>query len=123
MHTQTLFTQDDPQTGLKLQLALQRAQVRQSSGITTGTLDQMSVRSTSAVELGGVVEFAHWLHTLLRESAGMLTHSALEPFSTELHAIFDALTDVGPDAQRLPPASPARPVSYTHLTLPTSDLV
>ena len=100
LHTQTLYTQDDPQTGLKLQHALQHARVRQSSGITTGTLHQMAVRSTSAAELGGLAEFAHWLHTLARESLGTLAHRSLAPFHTELHAIFEALTDIGPDAQR-----------------------
>lgn len=96
LHTQTLFIQDDPQTRAKLQLALQRAQTRQGSGITTGTLDQLSVRSTSAVELGAVAEFAHWLHTLVRESAGTLLQATLAPFSAELHAIFEALTEVDP---------------------------
>jgi type III restriction enzyme len=103
LHTQTLFTQDDPHTALKLQVALQHAQTRQSSGITTGTLDQISVRSTTAVDLGGAAEFAHWLHTLVHESAGTLTHADLELFSTELRAIFEALTAMdtegGPDAR------------------------
>jgi len=80
LHTQTLFIQDDPQTRAKLQVALQRAQTRQNSGITTGTLDHLSVRSTSAVELGATAEFAHWLHTLVRESAGTLAQVALAPF-------------------------------------------
>lgn len=96
LHTQTLFTQDDPQTRVKLQVALQRAKTRLSSGITTGTLDNLSVRSMSAVELGSVAEFAHWQHTLVRESAGTLTHATLEPFSAELHTIFEALTEVDP---------------------------
>ena len=100
LHTQTLFTQDDPQTALKLQTALQRAQTRSSSGITTGTLDQMSVRSISAVELGGVADFDHWLYTLVRESAGMLAYHAMQPYGAELQAIFDALTEIDPCAQR-----------------------
>jgi hypothetical protein len=98
LHTQTLFTQDDPQTALKLQAALQRAQMRSSSGITTGTLDHMSVRSTSAIELGSAAEFDHWLHSLVRESAGMLAHHTMQPYRAALHAIFDALTDTGPSS-------------------------
>lgn len=111
LHTQTLFTQDDPQTALKLQAALHRAQTRSSSGITTGTLDQMSVRSSSAVELGGVAEFAHWQHTLVRESAGTLAPNAMQPHSAQLHAIFEALTEMGSDEQR-----------HYHLQAPQDDV-
>lgn len=119
LHTQTLFTQDDPQTGLKLQLALQRAQTRQSSGITTGTLDQLSVRSTSAFELGAVAEFAHWLHTLVRESAGTLAQATLAPFTAELRAIFEALTVAAPTSDG--PANPANTRRY-HLQAPQDDV-
>lgn len=126
LHTQTLFTQDDPQTGLKLQVALQRAQSRQSSGITTGTLDQLSVRSTSALELGGVADFAHWLHTLVRESAGTLAHSDVEPFKKELHAIFEALTDtqseVTPKAAGHAGPAQAVPSRRYHLQAPQDDV-
>lgn len=118
LHTQTLFTQDDPQTRAKLQVALQRAQTRQSSGITTGTLDHLSVRSTSAVELGATAEFAHWLHTLVRESAGTLAQVTVAPFSAELHAIFEALTEVDPKGD---PAHPMRSRRY-HLQAPQDDV-
>lgn len=123
LHTQTLFTQDDPQTVLKLQVALQRAQTRHSSGITTGTLDQLSVRSSSAVELGTVAEFAHWQHTLVRESAGTLAHAALAPFAAELRAIFEALTDVAASttADSADPANQANPRRY-HLQAPQDEV-
>ena len=91
--TQTQFTESEPHTAAKLQHALQHAQKRQSSAIITGTLDNLSVRSTDALALGAVAEWSHWLRTVLRESAGTLNDSHLRPFYPTLKAIFDALTE------------------------------
>lgn len=97
LQTQTLYTQDDPQTQAKLQVALTKAQSRQSAAITTGTLDHLSAHSHVAVEFGGVAEFGHWLATLTKESVGTLAYATLAPYLPQLQAIFEALTHA--DAQ------------------------
>lgn len=92
LHTQTLTIEVDPHTLAKLQAALTKAQARQTSAISTGTLDHLNARTASALELGSVAEWAHWLHTLVKESAGTLAYATLQPYLAELRPIFDALT-------------------------------
>ena len=94
LHTQTMFTEAEPHTSAKLQVALALARQRQSSFIATGTLDQLSVRTTLAVELGGVAEFAHWLQTVVQESAGTLGFESFKPHERALQDIFKALIEV-----------------------------
>lgn len=126
LHTQTLFTQDEPRTQVKLQLALQLAQTRHSSAITTGTLDQLSVRSASAVELGASAEWGHWLQTIVRESAGTLRQDVLSAYHPVLQQIFEALSAVS-EAQPSPAgATPAEPAPTTvrryHLQAPQDEV-
>ena len=96
LNTQTLYTEADAHTAAKLQAALVRARFRHSSTISTGTLDDLSVRSTSANDLGAPAELGDWLHSLVSESLGTLGHQDLQPWRTELLAIFTALTDTTP---------------------------
>ena len=108
LNTQTLYTEADAHTANKLDAALQRARYRQSSAITTGTLDALSMRSTSANDLGAPAEFAGWLHRLVSESLGTLNRQDLQPWRSELMAIFEALTDTPPGSAPHPVSNPSR---------------
>lgn len=116
LQSQTLTVEDDPHTLAKLQVALTLAQSRQSSAISTGTLDHLNAQTTSALELGGTADLAHWLHTLVKESAGTLTYPTLTPYLPQLQAIFDALTEC-PDASHTNPPA-VQTSSAAHNSLP-----
>ncbi|TAG33222.1 MAG: hypothetical protein EAZ34_08020 [Polaromonas sp.] len=108
LNTQTPHTEADARTADKLAAALQRARHRQTTAITTGTLEALSVRSTRANDLGAPAEFAGWLHNLVSESLGMLSHQDLQPWRAELLAIFEALTDTPPGSVPCSESNPRR---------------
>ena len=92
LHSQTLLTETDPHTLAKLQIALAKARTRHSSAISTGTLEHLSAHTHGANDLGEVAEWGHWLQTLVKESAGLLTYASLQAYLPQLQAIFEALT-------------------------------